>query len=73
MFLREKGRLSVFMLELLLCRCSPTRYKELLEREAQLEERQREMDLQRQEMESEAQRRLESQRELERLKDGNDR
>lgn len=49
------------------------RYKELLEREAQLEERQREMDLQRQEIESEAQRRLESERELERLKDDNDR
>lgn len=49
------------------------RYKELLEKEAQLEERQREMDLQRQEMESEAQRRLESERQLERLKDDHDR
>lgn len=49
------------------------RYKELLEREAQLEERQREMDVKRQEMESEAQRRLETKRELERLKDHYDR
>lgn len=49
------------------------RYKELLDREAQLKEREREMDRQRQEMEAEAQRRLESERELERLKDDSDR
>ena len=49
------------------------RYKELLEREGQLEVRQQEMDRQRQEIESEAQRRLESQRELEKLKDDNNR
>lgn len=49
------------------------RYKELLEGEALLKEREREMDRQRQEMEAEAQRRLESERKLERLKDDNDR
>lgn len=49
------------------------RYKELLEGEAQLKEREREMDRQRREMEAGAQRRLESERELERLKEDNDR
>lgn len=49
------------------------RYKELLDGEAQLKEREREMDRQRQEMEAEAPRRLESKRELEKLKDDSDR
>lgn len=50
-----------------------SRYKELLDGKAQLEEKEREMNREREKMEGEAQRRLEGERDLERLKDDNDR
>uniref|UniRef100_A0A8D3C0E6 Coiled-coil domain containing 88B n=1 Tax=Scophthalmus maximus TaxID=52904 RepID=A0A8D3C0E6_SCOMX len=49
------------------------RYKEFLDGKTQIEEREREMKMEREEMEAEAQRRLERERELERLKDDNER
>ncbi|XP_042348731.1 coiled-coil domain containing 88A [Plectropomus leopardus] len=49
------------------------RYKELLDGKTQLEEREREMKMEREEMEAEAQRRVVRERELERLKDDNER
>ena len=49
------------------------RYKELVDGKTQLEDREQEMNLQREEMDSEAQRRQERERELERLKDDNER
>lgn len=50
-----------------------SRYKELLDGKTQLEEREREMNREREKMEAGAQRRLEGERDLERLKDDNDR
>lgn len=50
-----------------------SRYKELLEGKTQLEEREREMKMEREEMEAEAQRRLEKERELDRMKEDNER
>lgn len=50
-----------------------SRYKELLDGKTQLEERERETNREREKMEAEAQRRLEGERDLERLKDDNDR
>lgn len=50
-----------------------SRYKELLDGKAQLEEKEREMKREREKMEAEAQRRLEGERDLEKLKDDNDR
>lgn len=50
-----------------------TRYKELLDGKMLLEEREQEMNREREKMEAEAQRRLEGERDLERLKDDNDR
>ncbi|XP_062249558.1 coiled-coil domain containing 88A [Platichthys flesus] len=47
------------------------RYKELLDCKTQMEEREREMKMEREEMGAEAQRRLEGQRELERLREDN--
>ncbi|XP_056295947.1 coiled-coil domain containing 88A isoform X2 [Pseudoliparis swirei] len=49
------------------------RYKELLDGKAQVDERELEMKMERKEMEAEAQRRLERERELERLKEDNER
>ncbi|XP_034399930.1 girdin isoform X2 [Cyclopterus lumpus] len=49
------------------------RYKELLDGKSQLDERELEMKMERKEMEAEAQRRLERERELERLKENNER
>ncbi|KAI3351677.1 hypothetical protein L3Q82_020508 [Scortum barcoo] len=49
------------------------RYKELLDGKTQLEERERQMKMEREEMEAEAQGRLERERELERLKEDNER
>lgn len=50
-----------------------SRYKELLDGKTQLEEREREMNREREKMEAGTQRRLEGERDLERLKDDNDR
>lgn len=52
---------------------SISRYKDLLDGKTQLEEREREMKMEREEMEAEAQRRLDRERELERLKEDNER
>ncbi|XP_039976668.1 coiled-coil domain containing 88A isoform X3 [Xiphias gladius] len=49
------------------------RYKELLDGKTHLQEREREMKMEKEEMEAEAQRRLERERELERLKEDNER
>ncbi|CAG5990265.1 unnamed protein product [Menidia menidia] len=49
------------------------RYKELLDGKTQLEEKEREMKVEKEKMEAVAQRRLEMERELERLKDDNER
>ncbi|KAM6952162.1 coiled-coil domain containing 88A [Lycodopsis pacificus] len=49
------------------------RYKELLDGKSQLDERELEVKMERKEMEAEAQRRLERERELERLKEDNER
>lgn len=50
-----------------------SRYKELLDGNTQLEEREQEIKMEREKMEAEAQRRMEQERELERLKDDNER
>lgn len=50
-----------------------SRYKEILDRKTQMEEREQEMKTRREEMEAEAQRRLEPEQELERLKEDNKR
>ncbi|XP_024139842.1 coiled-coil domain containing 88A isoform X1 [Oryzias melastigma] len=49
------------------------RYKELLGGKAQLEEREKEMKMEREAMEAEAQKKLETERELERMKEDNER